>query len=175
MIDSYRYTDKELQTLLKSITIIIDTRENANDHLVKYFDDKKIPHISRKLDFGDYSCYIPANPELGIMRDTYFDCYIERKNGLVEISGNLTADRDRFENELIRSKGSRFILMVEESQGFEKIITHKYDTQYNEKSFLASLFTFGHRYGVDVHFIDKRYAGIFIYQQLYYFVRNALK
>lgn len=172
MVDFYRYTDTELKKLLQSITLVVDTRENRNEHLIKYFDDKKIPHVNHKLDHGDYSCYIPAAPELGIVRDLYFDCFIERKNSLEEISSNLSSERDRFESELLRSRGSRFILMVEETSGFEKIISHKYDTQYNEKSFMASLFTFGHRYGIDIHFIDKRYSGMFIYQQLYYFVRE---
>jgi len=174
MITFYRYTEKELNELLKSITVVIDTRENANEHIINYFNDKKIPHIIRKLDYGDYSCYLPANPELGIMRDIYFDCVIERKGSLEELSGNLTNDRTRLESEFIRAKDSRFILMVEETAGFEKIINHKYNTQYNEKSFIASLLTFGHRYGIDIHFIDKKYAGLFIYHQLYYYVRWSL-
>lgn len=210
MIRQYRYTEKELNELLKSITIVVDTRENANDHIIKYFDDKKIPHISRKLDYGDYSCFLPANPELGIMRDTYFDCVIERKGHLEELSGNLTTDRTRLENEFIRGKDSRFLLMIEKKEnkeamalvnnlvktstmkldnnqmeilrsamnaigGFEDIANHKYDTQYNENSFIASLFAFAHRYGIDIHFIDKRYSGKFIHEQLKYYVREYLK
>lgn len=175
MIIQYRYTEKELNELLKSITIVVDTRENANDHIIKYFDDKKYPYISRKLDYGDYTCYLPANPELGIIRDIYFDCAIERKANLEELSGNLTTDRNRLENEFIRSQNSRFILMVEETSGWEKIITHKYNTQYKEKSFLASLLAFGHRYSIDIQFIDKKYAGLFIYYQLQYFVREYLR
>lgn len=175
MIRQYRFTDKELKDLLKSITIIVDTREQANQHIIKYFENRKIPYITRKLDYGDYSCYLPSNPELGIMRDTYFDCYIERKGSLEELSGNMTQDRQRLESEFIRAKDSRFIMMIEESAGFEKIINHQYRTQYNEKSFIASLLAFGHRYGIDIHFIDSNYAGLFIYHQLYYFVREYLR
>lgn len=175
MIDFYRYTDKELKTLLKSITIVVDTRENANSHILQYFTAKKIPYITHKLDFSDYTCFIPANTELGIIRDTYMDCYIERKNGLEEISSCFTTSRDRLESEFLRAKGKHLILMIEESAGLEKIIEHKYNTEYNEKSFLASLFSFGHRYGIDTHFIDKKYAGMFIYMQMYYAVREFLK
>lgn len=174
MVKFYRFSDKELKNLLDSLTIVVDTREQANQHIIKYFNDKKIPYIFKKLDYGDYGCFLPANPELGIMRDTYFDCFIERKNSIEELSGNLTQDRQRFESEFIRAKGSRFILMVEESAGFEKIVNHKYNTQYNEKSFIASLLAFGHRYGIDIHFIDSKYAGLFIYYQLYYFAREYL-
>jgi ERCC4-type nuclease len=175
VIDFYRYTDKELQALLKSITIVIDSREQDSGHLTKWFDEKKIPFVSQKLDYGDYSCYLPAAPELGIIRDLYFDCFVERKASLEEVSGNLCEDRTRFESEFLRAKGNRLILMVEEQAGLEKIIEHKYDTQYNEKSFLASLFSFGHRYGIDIHFVNKKYAGMFVYMQLYYFVREFLK
>jgi predicted ATP-grasp superfamily ATP-dependent carboligase len=48
VIDFYRYTDKELQTLLKSIVIISDSREQQADHITKWFDEKKIPHITQK-------------------------------------------------------------------------------------------------------------------------------
>ncbi|WP_024834169.1 ERCC4 domain-containing protein [Ruminiclostridium josui] len=175
MIDFYRYTDTELKKLLQSITIVIDTREQNNKAIIDYFTSKKIPFVTKKLDYGDYTCFLPSNPELGIIRDTYIDCYIERKNGLSEISGNLTSDRSRLEEEFQRAKGKRFILMVEESAGLEKIIEHKYNTEYNEKSFLASLFSFGHRYRIDIHFIDKKYAGMFIYMQMYYAIRELLK
>lgn len=174
MNSNYKYTDTELKILLKSLIILVDTREQTNDHIIKHFEVKKIPYISKKLDYGDYSVILPAHPELGIMRDIYFDCVIERKNSLEELSSNLSSERDRFESELLRAKGSRFILMVEESQGYEKIITHKYNTQYNEKSFLATLFAFGHRYGMDINFITKQYAGFFIHQQLLYYVREFL-
>lgn len=143
--------------------------------MTDYFNSKKIPYITEKLDFGDYSAFIPANSEFGITRDIYFDkkIVIERKNSLEELSSTISS-RDRFESELLRAKGKKFILMVEESQGYEKIINHKYNTQYNEKAFLSTLFTFQHRYEMNINFIDKKYSGLFIYQQLYYFVRNYL-
>lgn len=176
MINFYRYTDKELQILLKSIVVIVDSRENENSHITKWFNEKKIQYITQKIESGDYSFYLPAAPELGIVRDLYFTdrISIERKNSLEELSGTFST-RDRFESELLRAKNKLFILMVEESQGYEKIINHKYNTQYNEKSFLATLFTFRHRYGMDINFIDKRYSGLFIYQQMYYYLREFLK
>lgn len=176
MIDMYRYTDKELKELLKTMTIICDTREQENSWVTDYFSSKKIPCISEKLDYGDYSALIPANSEYGIARDIYFDnkIVIERKNSIEELSSTFLT-RDRFESELLRAKDKKFILMVEESQGYEKIINHKYNTQYNEKAFLATLFTFQHRYGMDINFIDKKYSGLFIFQQLYYFVREYFK
>lgn len=176
MIDMYRYTEKEIKELLKTLTVIVDTREQENSWVTDYFNSKKIPYISEKLDFGDYSAFIPANSEFGIPRNIYFNnkIVVERKNSLEELSGTIST-RDRFESELLRAKGKKFILMVEESQGYEKIIEHKYKTDYNEKAFLATIFTFQHRYGMDINFIDKKYSGLFIYQQLYYYIRTILK
>jgi ERCC4-type nuclease len=176
MISYYRYTDKELQTLLKSMVIVIDSREQENGHIIKWLNEKKFPYVTQKIETGDYGFFLPANSEMGMVRDLYFTdkIVVERKNSIEELSGTFS-DRDRFESELLRAKDKQFILMVEESQGYEKIINHRYSTQYNEKSFLATLFTFRHRYGMDINFIDKRYAGLFIYQQFYYFLREFLK
>lgn len=176
MLDMFKYTDKEIKTLLKSMVILVDSRENQNFHITKYFDEKKIQYRVEKLETADYSFLLPQNSELCIPRDLYFTnkIVIERKNSLEELSGTLSS-RDRFESELLRAKDKQIILMVEESQGYEKIIAHKYNTQYNEKSFLATMFTFKHRYGMDINFINKENAGLFIYYQLYYFLREYIK
>ena len=55
----YRFTDKEVKKILDNLTILVDTRENANSHIIEFFNKKKIPYKIQKLDFGDYSCYIP--------------------------------------------------------------------------------------------------------------------
>jgi len=175
MINCYRYTDTEIKKLLKSMTIVVDTREQNNKAIIDYFTTKKIPYITQKMDFCDYSCFLPANVELGIVRDTYIDCYLERKGSLEELSGNLCNDRTRLESEFLKAKSKRLIMMIEESTGLEKIIEHKYKTEYNEKSFLASLFSFAHRYSIDIHFIGGKYAGLFIYMQMYYATRELLK
>ena len=66
MVQLYRYTDKEIDDILKSIVILIDTREQENQHIIKYFEQKKINYKNLKLNYGDYSFYIPANKEYGI-------------------------------------------------------------------------------------------------------------
>lgn len=176
MIGQYHYTDGELKTLLKSLTVIIDTREQENYHITEYLDKKKIPYKEQKLDFGDYSFMIPANTELGIMRDVYFtnSIVIERKNSLEELSGNLTGDRARFEAELIRSAGSRIILMIENAS-YADIVGHRYNTQYEPKSFLATLKTYEVRHNLNINFISQACSGNFIYHTFYYYLREYLK
>ncbi len=206
-------TDTQIKKALENIIIIIDTRENVNNHITKYFDSKGIKYLYQALKFGDYSAVLKINGE----EIEFFDkVCVERKNSLEEISSNLSSQRDRFERELERGLNSKFIVMVEKKKNekalkvlnkikninkilsdnnlrltddeievleksisgigsYEDIVNHNYDTDLNEKSFLGTLFTYGHRYGIDINFIEKRYAGLFIYWQLYYFARNYLK
>src|SRR5690554_4485000 len=134
----YRYTKSELKELLKSIVILIDSREQKNNHITTYFDDKGISCKSKALDFGDYSFILPENQELGINRDIYFDrkIAIERKRSLNELSNNFTHDRARFEAELIRASNAKMILLIENENGYRDIINGNYRTDYNPRSFI---------------------------------------
>ena len=118
---------------------------------------------------------IPANIKAGIHRDLYFSniCSIERKGSLVELSGNFTKDRQRMKHEFSRAKGQLTLLI--EANSIEDIITHNYSTQYQPSSYLATLLTYESRYGFNTKFISKKYSGLYIYQSLYYAVRQHLK
>ncbi len=175
LLQRFRYTDKELRGLLKSLVVLIDSREQRNDHLTSYWDSKKIPYEVAKLDFCDYSFKLPADPDFGLGRDFYF-CdlvSVERKGSLEELSENLTAGRLRIESEFIRSKGRVHLLI--ENGSYEDIINHKYRTEYRPVSFLASLHSFSERYGFSVCFMpNSAVSGQFIYYTFYYFLRNWL-
>jgi ERCC4-type nuclease len=172
----YKYTDKEIKSLLSNLTILIDSREQQNSHITKFFDDKKIKYTVGKLDYADYSCYMPSNLDTltyGIVRDTHYDISIERKNSLEELSSNFCEGRTRFENEFLRSRG-KLILMVESEAGFDKLMAGKYNTKMNKNSYIASLFSFSHRYNIDFNFVNKENAGAFIWLHCYYYVRSML-
>ena len=173
----YHYSDSELKKLLKSIIILIDTRENKTGHITDYFDKHGIPYKTKKLDYGDYSFYLPEQPELGIQRDIYFndEIAVERKRSLNELSNNFTHDRTQFENELIRSSNGKMILLIENVKGYQNIIKHNYRTDYKPKSYIGTLHTFRHRYGMEVMFIDPAYSGNFIYYTFYYYLREMFR
>lgn len=90
----YKFTDTELKKVMSNLTILIDTREQANEHVIEFLDKKKIAYEVKKLDFGDYACMLPANSFEGQERAIYFDrdIVIERKNGIDEVAGNLKDD-----------------------------------------------------------------------------------
>lgn len=175
---SYRYTDAEQKTLLDSITVLADTREQQNQHVLDSLQALGMACQARKLDYGDYACFLPANLELGILRDIHFSSQfaIERKASLEELSGNLTQERARFENELMRAHaaGCRLVLLVENGS-WADIAEGRYKTQFNPKAFMAALLTFQHRYGLQVAFVPSNLAGAFIGRMLHYQVREYLQ
>lgn len=172
----FHYTDKEIEKILKTLTIVIDTRENVNDHIRDYLHQKDIPVKIQKLDTGDYGCMIPKSEELGIPRDIYLDSRVERKAHMDEITGNLQKDKQTaFENELIRSKDIPFTLIVEDPKGYEKMLKGQYRSKYNPLALLGRLNTFKAKYGFEIVYLDNKYSGNWIYYHFYYQARHYLK
>jgi ERCC4-type nuclease len=175
MISKFKFTDKEKEELLSSIVVIVDTREKENQHILEWFDKKKIIYMKRSLSQGDYSFYIPKNETLSIPRDLYFDkiVTIERKQSLEELSNNFAQQRDRFEKELSIYKGKINLLI--ENANYQDICLGNYKTDYNRKSFLATLHSFEHRYNLSIMFMpDNKVSGLYIYYTFYYYLRNIL-
>ena len=172
----YHYTETELNKILKTMTIVVDTRENVNGHILDYLRSKKIPVKIQTIKTGDYTAMIPANPELGIPRDLYLKSCLERKAHVDEITGNLQKDtRTAFENELIRASKDPFVLIVEDKDGYEKILKGNYRSKYDPKALLGTLKTFEARYNFSIVFLDKLYSGNYIYHHFYYQMREQLK
>lgn len=178
MFGRYKYTKTEMDKLLKSITVLIDTREreNKHDHILQFFEAKNIPWKQMKLDQGDYSFYVPKDEDLGIIRDTYFDkeIIIERKKDLSEISGNLTAERTRIKTEFALAPQRKVLLI--ESGSYKDIALGNYKTQYDKNSFLASIHSIWHEFNIPVMFMpDKNYTGLFIINYFRYYLRDLVK
>lgn len=172
----YKYTDKEIKSILKSMVVLVDTREQKNSHILEGLKTLKVQHQDYAMSFGDYSFYIPKNEEYGIVRDMYYDrqCVIERKNSLTELSGNIAQKRKEFENEFLRGVGCQTVLMVE-GGSYEDILDQNYRTMLKPGSFFSSLITFENRYNIKTVFISKNYAYKYIYSHFYYYLREKLK
>ena len=104
------------QTFLKNVTVLVDTREQKNEHILACLDSLGVRHESRKLDFADYSFLIQG-------RDFSLSCVVERKGSVNELYGNLTSDRDRIEKEFRAgsSLAREFILLVEGCGDMEEL------------------------------------------------------
>lgn len=172
----YKYTDKEKTEIVKSLTIICDTREKKSKHITDWFDKQKIPYKSKALSNGDYSFFIPKNEKLNIDRDLYFDkeIMIERKASLDEISGNFTQNRTRFEEEMATFDGKKYLII--ENSNYSDIANGNYKTKLSKKAFLASIHTFNHRYNLQIIFMpNSDYTAMYIYGTFVYFLKELLR
>lgn len=179
----YHFSDTEIKKLVdKHLTIVYDTREQVNSHVLDYFKKKDIPVKKQKINEGDYTGIIKAVPEMGITRDLYFPIGIERKNSVEELANNLgektdTRDDIRLERELIRAKSKDIdiYLVVEDPRGFEKIRDGNYNSMYGVKAFLGKLSSLETNYLKGITWCSKDDTGYHIHRLLYYSIRNYLK
>ncbi|WP_061293688.1 ERCC4 domain-containing protein [Clostridium botulinum] len=179
----YKFTDIEIKKLLKeNFMILYDTREQKNEHVLNYFDEKKVKYKKKKIDEGDYTAIITKCPEMGIYRDIYFPVAIERKNSVDELAGNLsektdTRDDIRLIRELQRAKvkGIKISLIIEDKNGMENIKKGNYRSFYTPKAFLGRLSSIQDLYLHDTIFTSNKDTGFEIYRKLYYSIRNYLK
>lgn len=164
-------TDKEMSEVLKDMTIIIDTREKKNQHILDYLKENNIKYIVEKLDSGDYSFYLPNYSHLNIDKCSV----IEKKNSLDEISQNFTKGRDRFKREFERiPTGTKIHLLIEKAT-WKKLLNGSYRSKLSPKSFMASLLTFTNNYDIKVWFAGVDESPTLIYNILYYDLFSKLK
>lgn len=90
--------------------ILIDTREQANTHILRYLDRQGIEHCDVALEFGDY-----LNTETGIV--------VERKRNFEELAGNCGTGHARFKRELERldSTGGQMYILIEQEGDLETL------------------------------------------------------
>lgn len=165
-----------MEQLVSSMVILVDTREKNISHILDSFDKNHISYERKALNYGDYSFYIPKDESLSLQRDLFFDreVVIERKASLEEISGNLTKERDRFEKELCLAPKEKVLVL--ENASYADIATGNYKTQYNKKSFLASIHTFWFRYRTPIFFMpDNKYSALFIKKYFEYYLKEQLR
>lgn len=176
MIDKYKYSDKEMDEIVKSMVILWDSREQKNNHILDVFEKNNITYQKKALERCDYSFYIPANDSLNIPRALFFDkeIAIERKASLDELVNNWTKERDRFEKEMCLAPKTKVLLI--ENSNYEDIVNGNYRSQYNKKAFLATLHTFWFRYNMPVFFMpDKNTSALFIKKYFEYYLKEFLR
>ncbi len=108
------------KTFLKTVTILYDTREQKNQHILTAFSDMGIMTEERKLDYGDYSFTADG-------RDFSLSCVIERKANADELYNNIMNDRGRLEKELYAASqcAKQLTLIIENIQGWEELKNYR--------------------------------------------------
>lgn len=162
------WTDGELKKELSKLTVIVDTREQVNEHVTGWFDKKKIPYKTRKLDTADYSAMLG---DLTMERDVG----IERKHNLDEICSNFTVERDRFEREMLRAKatGTKLFLIIENAT-WTDVFLGNYRSKLDPKSLAGSLMAWQAKYNLTIIFCKPEETGRLIHGILFYYSREQL-
>lgn len=164
------FTDKEIANILDDIVILVDTREQKNQHILDYLDQNNIKHKKEKLYSGDYSFYLPNYPQLNMDRSVL----IEKKNSLDEISGNFTSKREQFTNEFSRTHGEHLHLVIENAS-FKKINNGSWRSKMSPQSMWASLLTFSIRFNLKVWFTGIDESPKLVYNIIRYEVYEKLR
>lgn len=163
----------QIDDAMKSMRILVDTREKKNQHITKALEGRKCPFKPRKLDYGDYTCEYDTEAEKGVV---FADrVVVERKANLDELAGNITKGRDRFAREFQRAKdaGAKIYLMIE-SGSYDDIKNHRYRSMLPPNSFLNTLFSWQQKYNITISFVSKQFAGDYIYATLFMALRDYL-
>jgi ERCC4-type nuclease len=124
--------------------IIVDTREKGHKKILEHFDKVGQDYIVSKLDAGDYMLY----------KD--YTTIIDKKDGLLELSGNLcnTKEHERVKREIAKARElgcENFIFLIQDSRikSLEDINnwTSKY-TKVKGSTLLKIMNTMKQKYGV---------------------------
>lgn len=176
----YRFTDKQLKKILDSMVVIIDSREQNNQHIIDYLNKHNKPYKVVKNDFGDYTAMLPAGTLTGFTHDIYFDrdIAIERKNSIDEIAGNLKDDAARLKKELAHMNmyQIKYFFFVEDKNFHENLRQGNYRSQYDPFTLMQRI-----KKGIEAEYntvivpVDKQVIGSEIYYTLQAFIYNLFK
>ena len=141
------YTKKEYESLIKDMTVLYDTREQENSHIIDWLSKKHIQSDRRALKLGDYS--------FRIGNEWYVDeVFIERKNSLDELAQSILSERFHREMKLASTKQNKYLII--ENGSWEDILEHNYQSKYDPKAFWNTLHTFESEYDLKIKFIKNK-------------------
>ena len=142
--------------------IVCDTREQKNEHILKYFDRHGIPFITATVHTGDY-----------VMTGSRYPVAVERKASCGELAHNLLSrDRGRFYREVRRAKeeGIKLYIVCEHGKGIESIEdVAKWQNPYGRvtgRMLREAIYKCAIGYGCEFIFCNKRQTGKLIHEIL---------
>ena len=142
--------------------IICDTREQKNEHILKYFERHDIKYAIAKVDTGDYVLVANQHPVA-----------IERKKDCSELAHNLMShDKGRFYREIRRAHevGVKLYIVCENGKGINSIEdVAKWQNPYGRvtgRMLREAIYKCSIGYGCEFVFCNKRQTGKIIYEIL---------
>lgn len=164
----------EVSRALKSLTLIVDTREQDTDRLRRRIRQTGLSFVRQKLDFGDYSA--KTTLDNGTEFDISSSVSIERKMNLDELCACYCKGRKRFTREFERAKsaGAKVYLLIENAN-WEKAYNGSYRSKMSPQALTASLFAWLARYNCQIIFCKEETSGKIIREILYREMKERLE
>ena len=169
----------EQQEVLRSIEILVDTREQPTKRAMKRYERFGCPYCRCTLSYGDYSynatfCRMEQSNDLAAT--VLPACVVERKMSLDELAACFCKGRSRFtkEFERAREQGARIYLIVENAS-WENLLNGKYRTKMDAKAFTASVTAFMVRFNLNIIFCKEETSGDLIKEILYRDLKERLE
>lgn len=173
------------KTFLKLVTVLCDTREQKNEHILNRLDELKIKHEARKLDYGDYS--FKAGD-----KDFSMACAIEKKANVDELYGNIMegtqghkGERLQREFDIANRLSVSFSLLIENCANEQKLkefeVTKRDMERQNRKRKdigracydVVDTWRVGNRYNFDVIYVkDPNDTAEVMLERFYRYWRN---
>jgi len=154
---------KDIRSVLDSMTVLVDSREQDTDRAQWRYASIGLPVERCTLDYGDYSynATLPNGRRIYDLSDRIRPAVsIERKMNLDELAACFTSGRDRFEREFERAKGTAAQMwLLIEGGSWEGIYDHRYRSQMLPISLAGSIFAFCSRYDLRLVFCTERTTG----------------
>ena len=163
--------------MLKDYKLIIlyDTREKSNAHILSKLARNGVECRRETFSYGDYS-FILKNLITGEEISFKNKYVIERKNNLDELAQNLGRKREQFINEFNRCQeaGAKMDILIEDSNWYYNIITHRYRSKFNSKAFKNSLMSIEAQYNINIFGTDKTSCASYIYTKFLYKAKSYI-
>lgn len=165
----------EQKAVLKTLTVIVDTREQNTARARRRYENMGVPYIRRALSYGDYT-WSATLPDGSTLAPEYPPAVIERKMNLDELAGCFTHGRARFEREFQRAadNNARIYLLIENGS-WGDLFQHNYRSRFSVNAFLASITAFMIRYNANIIFCNAQDSGRLIKEILYRDLKERLE
>ena len=159
----------EVEEALKTLTAIVDTREQPTPQLTKRLECFQ-RYERATLNAGDYSGKVLING--GWLQ---LPVAIERKMNIDELCNNFCKQRPRFEREFNRAKenGVKMYLLIE-GGNWESIYNGYYLSHMRSRSLVGSILTWLSRFDCQLLMCNRNISGQLIWDVLYYEARTYL-
>lgn len=161
-----KYHPSEIDRILKTLVILVDTREQPTERARKRYAQFGCEHERRTLKFGDYSARLTGLEGEEISLENVAS--VERKMDLGELCGCFCHSRERFRREFERAQtaGAHVYLLIE-NDDLDDAYKGAYRSKMTPRALTASIFSWCIEFGIIPLFISDWYSGRLIRDILY--------